>query len=336
MSNFSETLISIYDVSLDNSLWDRCIDSCSAYAALFKMPKQSFLIDNEFWQLDDAVLSARPDYAYLLKNVGTLRRVAMRLNDNPTWIDSIAFQFDAKYKQVPLKSCENIKALVPHVAKTIELNRYFHNLRSKFKAVLTALDNVEIGMIITEKNGSVIIKNLEAQRILDCQDGLSLSANSKMRCAHLNDTEIIRTAIESVSDTASGLNSVSEVTRYIPRRSSSKNYIVEISPLSDACDELGSKLRGALVIIIDTENVRPINTKRLAMCFEFSGAESKVCQLVIEGNSNNIIAEMRNVSPETIKSQVSQIYRKTNTRKRSELIRLALQVSPPIRSPENI
>jgi len=60
------------------------------------------------------------------------------------------------------------------VAKSIELGRAFDLLRSSYQAVLTSLDYVDIGMGIAFADGTIVVHNEEAARILDMQDGIGL------------------------------------------------------------------------------------------------------------------------------------------------------------------
>jgi len=71
---------------------------------------------------------------------------------------------------------------------------------------------------------------------------------------------------------------------------------------------------------------------RVVEAYGLKKAEGTVCRYLVDGWSNPDIAEDRNVSVETIKKQATSIFHKTNTSKRSELIRVALQTSLPIKT----
>jgi len=107
--------------------------------------------------------------------------------------------------------------------------------------------------------------------------------------------------------------------------------LLEVAPLRDFAAELEKNLSGSLITIIDPDNRTPLDIEKLSYAYRLSKAETVVCRYLVDGWTNSAIAEERSVSAETIKSQVNAIFRKTNTGKRSELIRLALKTSPPIR-----
>jgi len=298
-------------------------------------PCQTLRIDTDAWPQTDEELLKRADYAFLLKHNGTLRRVGARLNNYPTWSDLIAFQFSAEHSLVPQASIAAMKQLLPHVAKSIEVGRSFSLLRARYQAVLAALDFVDVGMSISLENGTLIVNNTESRRIFQETDGVKLDKKNKLVINENKTNELLQHALINIAKTSAGQDSLSEVTLAIDRPSGRRPFLVEISPLRDTHAELDHSLHGALVMIIDPENAHDVNVNRLGLAYSLTSAELSVAKRLIEGWTQSNIAEERNVSPETVKSQTSTIMRKTNTGKRSDLIRLALKLTPPIRVPES-
>ena len=299
---------------------------------VMKYPKQTIISDQDVWP--DTVSENREDFKYLSDHVNILRKAVARLNDNRAWFDNIAFQFDKKHKSIPANSKRLISQLLPHMAKSIELNRTYSLLQSHYNAVLTALDRVEVEICIAQSDGSVIIANSEANRILSNNDGIALSRVGKLHCKDENANSVIKKAITETSETAAGSNENSGITLSIRRPSGDHSLLIEISPLSDSNAELERNLRGSLITLIDPANHRGFQVSRVAAAYELSGAEETISKYIVDGWKNDDIAEDRNVSVETVKTQVASILKKTNTGGRSELIRLALKVSPPIKSPK--
>jgi DNA-binding CsgD family transcriptional regulator len=103
-----------------------------------------------------------------------------------------------------------------------------------------------------------------------------------------------------------------------------------MSPLRDQRQELGADLSGVMLTMIDPANRPAISTENVAQLYRLSEAESEVCRLLIDGLTQNDIADSRNVSPETVKTQIQSVYRKTRTSGRADLIRLVVDINPPI------
>ena len=70
---------------------------------------------------------------------------------------------------------------------------------------------------------------------------------------------------------------------------------------------------------------RDLRGKFLSSLFGLTPAESRVALLLTDGHSTREIAEMIGVKSSTLKSQLSSIYRKTNTSRQSDLMRLMMQ-----------
>jgi len=302
---------------------------------LKQMPCRTLLVDTDVWPSPDDELIKRPDYAYLLKHNGTLRRVVARLSDYPSWFNLIAFQFSAEHKSVPPQSVLTMNRLLPHIAKSIELGRSFSLLRERYSAALAALDFVEVGMCISMGNGTFMSKNVEAQRIFSESDGINLDSSQRPVIRSRKSSEQLRESIAIIAQTSNGVDAQTEFTFSIDRPSGRNPYLIEVSPLRDSAQELGESINAALIMIIDPDNSSHINVERLCSAYNFTRAENSVAQKLVEGWTLADIAEERNVSPETVKSQTKSIMQKTNTHKRSELIRLALKLTPPIKDPSD-
>ena len=115
-------------------------------------------------------------------------------------------------------------------------------------------------------------------------------------------------------------------------RTSDSECLLEFSPLHDSIDELGEKFRGAIVTVVDpnhskvTRNIDPV-----ARLYGLTKTEAHIAKMVLEGMESLDIAESRNVSLETVKTQIKTILRKTNSANRAELVKRMLIVLLPLR-----
>lgn len=300
-----------------------------AYVYMQQNPHQRIYDDTDVWPDVDHPL-ARPDYRYLYEKMGVFRRLCCRLNDNSRWFDCLTYQFDGRHQRIPKDSYRLMSELVPHMGKALELARINHILEAKYKAVLAALDHVEFGICICNERGDVIVKNHEADRILRTNDGLSQNPAGHLRCQSLMQSAELARAIADLATTASGLNDASVHTMRVQKRGSESSYIVEVTALRDSRAEIETGLSGAMVMLLDSEKSFDIDYELFARVNELTATESKVCRLMIEGHTNSEIADIRGVAESTVKSQTRAVLQKTRTGSRIELMRLAIQTSPPV------
>ena len=276
------------------------------------------------------VLDKRPDYVFNRERLGIGRRVAMRLNAIPSWYDAAIFGFDAGLGEVPDASLFALRPLLPHLAKSVEVGRAFAMLRSRYQAALAALDRMGVGLAVALPSGEIIVHNVEADRIFACADGLCIGRDRHLRCRRPDQLATIELAIQQASQTLRGGADRPEALEVINRPSGLHPFLVEVTPLADSGGEIERHLAGALVTIIDPDNVPPVNVRRFSALNGLTPAEFEVCAFIIQGLGGTEIAKRRDTTPETVKTQIRAIMAKTGARGRGELIRLVLRTVPPV------
>lgn len=310
-------------VKYDMKVWDQ----------IRQIPVQTLLLDSD--RLADLkTLASRRDYAWMHDTIGVMRRGGARLNDSPGWTDSVALQYCSSMERVPKSVVKQAEALLPHLAKVVEVHRSFAILRAHYQAVLRALDRIQIGVCVTSRSGDIILANKEADRIFGEKDGLTVSLDKRFRCSQHEEAASLKIAIDQAIKTVEGIADAPHSSFSVTRKSEKYPLLVEVAPLSDSTDELDKGLKGAIIFIVDPENVRAFNLANVQRVFELTPVEAAVCGLMVQGLSDAEIAKRRSVSSETIKTQAKAIYRKTGTNRRTALIRLVLSITPPIEMPD--
>lgn len=299
-----------------------------AWEFVHQQRKQKILIDTDFWT-DAASLEQREDYQFYRDELGFTRKVGCKLNDNLCWTDNIAFQFPSQIQTVPQQSLQRIRELLPHAAKSIELWRIFSILKSQYNAVLAALDHVKVGLCIVEPGGSIIVTNDEADRILTLGNSIKLGRDKQIQCRSLDIENSINEAIKRSCATSDGKGSMAESYQLV-ENSEEQKISVEIAPLRDSGAEIATNFNGALITLIDISSELAIDTTKIANAYGLTPSEREVCGMVIRGTAVIDIADSRNVSPDTVKSQIKSIYSKTRSKSRVGLARLAIKADPPV------
>jgi len=219
---------------------------------------------------------------------------------------------------------------MPHFAKAVEQGRAFRILEARFRAALDALDRLNIGVFITLVDSQVIVLNREAARVIDLADGIALDHDRRLALTADNERRALAQAISETSATAASEGNRPEVLLSVARKSGADPFLLAVSPLRDDGATIDSRFRGALVFAIDPENRQHISTLGMETLFSLSPAEADVLSKPLGGRKTAEIAESRNTSLETVRSQVKSVMSKTNTNKQSDLIRLAVSVNLPI------
>lgn len=275
-------------------------------------------------------LDQRADYAFLRRRVAVGRRLGVRLNSDKVWFDAISLGFDASQPRVPADAAGRLAPILPHITKAVELGRTFAQLKARYRAVLDALDHVQVGLAVALPTGELLVENAELRRIFDLNDGLCKDRQGQLSTAEADTARSIRHHCATAAATAVGQAQQAEASAVIQRPSGRAGFLVDVAPLRDTQAELDASMDGALITVIDPEHVTPLKIERFAKLYGLSRAEAEVCRLIAEGISVADIAEKRGTTSITAKNQVAAVLSKTQTRRRAELVRLIVRVLPPV------
>ena len=300
-------------------------------AAVFTFQQEPFLriSDDDIWP-GFIRFRQRPDLKYLAENFGIFRRAAFNLSTSKGWNAAIALHYDICVKEFNVSLSKNSNILAPHLGKALEINRFHSKLRHKYKAVLSVLDNVDVGICVALQNGEIITHNTNATQIFNTDDGISLNRLKRISTLALEKDREITEAIFKCSGTARGQQNIREISIFAKRKSEAAPYLIEITPLRDGADELNDNISGAQILIIDPDKAINLKTKPFTELYELTPKEAEILERLFHGLSEADIAEAQNITLNTMRNQRKSIYSKTNVRSRAELIRKATILSPPV------
>jgi len=280
--------------------------------------------------VDRQTLDSRADYGFLAREIGIRRRLVSRLNDKPGWFDLIAVAFDHAVEAPSNRARAALGDHLPHIAKSIEIERTFTDLRQRYNAVLNVLDRIRIGIILALNDGEILLANAEAERLLSDRDGLRRTPLNTTACDDPDQSAAFQAHIAAVALTSRGEGDVAGRQMRVDRRSGGTPLLVDFAPIRDASDELNERFTGAIALVVDPDRTEDLRIDPFAALFDLTGAEAAVCELMLRGHSAPEIAEARGRSVETVRNQIKAVYAKTETRDRGSLVRLVVRTLPPV------
>ncbi|MEW8322399.1 MAG: LuxR C-terminal-related transcriptional regulator [Candidatus Thiodiazotropha taylori] len=255
---------------------------------------------------------------------------AVRMNGSGAWYDYLTFQFQRGQSKFHNNEVSELKILLPHITKAIQISRPTALLKQRFKAVLDALDHLHIGVLILSSSHTVVTHNIAATKILEQNDGLFMDTQGRLKAVGISDHQTLKRLITQVIETSGSKGTTSGGFIAIDRRSGRDAFLLDIVPARDPEHQIDRGFHGAIVFCIDPTETRHISTHGVQKIYGLTKSETEICRLLVHGISNKQMAEMRNVSSETIKSQVQSILKKTRSINRSALIRLVLSINIPV------
>lgn len=245
-----------------------------------------------------------------------------------TWnMDRFAFQYLIGTRLPDPEQILWAEGILGHLAKAMSIGRTFANQRTLDQALITFLDLLPVGVAVVGARGNTLFANAEMRRIAQDSPMVNIASNG----AFTFDAATGDPAIDALMthDDAHGRHGARPRREavFLPGETQDNGLFVEICPIEShpELDRFGPGAR--LISILDSALSHSINTDILGQFFPLSKSELMVLDLLTQGHSNTEIAEIRARSVETVNSQIKSLLRKTSSRNRTELVKVAVGLS---------
>ena len=219
----------------------------------------------------------------------------------------------------------SIQTAAGMVVRTLKLHRTLIGSQIRGQATSIVLDAVPLGIILVNSGGRVLQTNRSAQQILAIADGLSADANGVLLAAAPKDTERLREAIQEVAAASPGGAAQPVGVLKLDRPTLASSWLVAVIPIharrrADTVSEI------AAIFVTETTGGEPtgIPPQSIERLFALTPAEARLLIALVDGLGLDEIAERYDVSKNTLRNQLNQIFRKTGANKQSELVRMVL------------
>lgn len=301
-----------------------------AYERLFQLPAQklySEYVTFDVETLDDLPKSAVRD---LTKGWGFCMRTAAALNQTGPWIDGFFCQSrsDAEWKSLVADARTDL--ILPIFANSISLARTFNALKARYNAALSVLDALGLGVFLVDVRGYVISVNAEGRKIADADDGLSISHDGRMRLVSADQTAELQSMVEAANIVLDGEAAPDRSLMSAQRKTDKYDYLISVLALSDSKAELEPGFKCAFVTVVDPDREDSLSADGVQLLGQLSGAETIIVQLLVKGLRPSDVADQREVSVNTVKSQLQTIYQKLRCSSQADIIRIAAATRLPI------
>jgi DNA-binding CsgD family transcriptional regulator/PAS domain-containing protein len=207
-------------------------------------------------------------------------------------------------------SPEAIEVLSTNLMRTFE-RRY---LRAQTTVLRGALDGTTSSILLFDERGNIVFANQPADRLLSLQteDELLAECGGAPRQPLFT---LLATLIERVASSSGGSKGFSDILNLADGRIMK----CEITPIQAARD--GEP--GVVLVFL-----QPVGTESEVRYDSFSSShglsprEHEVVLLLVQGLATTAMADQLGISPHTVRDHLKHLYRKTETRSRSELLGL--------------
>jgi DNA-binding CsgD family transcriptional regulator len=218
---------------------------------------------------------------------------------------------------------ELLDLLVPHLARAYLIHCRFGAARHERQALREVMDRLPSGVILLDKDSRAVLTNRSADQILALEDGIRLDRGRPRLALPQQDRAFQLLVAEAVQTSAQRGHSYGR-TLSVVRPSGRRSFAIMVGPL--LAPPPGTNLGEAVAILFvaDPEGSQISTTEVLEGLYDLTPAEAELLRLLAEGHSLEEVADRRGVTINTARSQLKQVFAKTDTRRQGELVRLVL------------
>ncbi|MEH6402172.1 MAG: DNA-binding response regulator [Sneathiella sp.] len=191
------------------------------------------------------------------------------------------------------------------------------------------LNRLPLGVILVTAQSHVLFFNDKAKRFLDRKDGLILDANRICRAVVPSENKHLGELLVSTLAPATEKQNESDFAMTVTREHSDAPLTILLAPI-------GTGIAGKGAVLFVSDPIEPIDLSIDTICrlYTLTPAEGRLALGLTNGRKLDDLASEWGVSMHTVRSQLRQIFRKTDTSRQSELVKLiltgpaALQAAP--------
>ncbi|MBF9196621.1 helix-turn-helix transcriptional regulator [Microvirga terrestris] len=206
-----------------------------------------------------------------------------------------------------------VQSLLPHVGRAARLTQKLELGKAAASAGRIALEHLEAAVFLVSRQGVVLETNAAALRLMRNQGTFRLHAGRLH--LQLNQGQNFTDLVRKVLDSRTG-------TSFMIHQSDGTMVQAFLNPLSS--NVLWSSSPGAVLVVQSRVADDLASLQRLRTAYKLTAAEERLLRALCEGESVADYCNRTGLSRNTVKTQMSSLFSKTNTSRQAELIRLAL------------
>jgi DNA-binding CsgD family transcriptional regulator len=223
--------------------------------------------------------------------------------------------------------------IFPHVQRAMRIHSRLVGSRRERMALVEVMDRLPVGVVLIDPKRQPVSTNRAADRILAVADGIAMGRNGPYATEH-RDNDALQKLLASALHPEAGKEIEGGGFVAISRPSGRRAYAVMVTPLLAAPPDSTSGDAVVSLWIADPESGSISATEVLESLYQLTAAEAELVRLLSQGFSLDEAARERGVTINTARSQLKQVFSKTDTRRQGELMRLVLTGVASIRESE--
>ncbi len=216
-----------------------------------------------------------------------------------------------------------LNALAPHLRRAFRINYYHDTIKRDGIATSEILHRIPMGIVLVDATAKPIFINRQADTMASTSECLrighaSLTAYTSKENKLLHQL-ISNATCENAVEQESGAMSIT-----CPSTQQALQILVTPLKQSHMLVEVSDPNHTAIVFISNPDRRKEFSLRVLCSLYGLTTAEARTARELANGQSVEEVAQILNVSKNTVRSHLKAIFQKTRLNRQSELIKLVL------------
>jgi len=200
-----------------------------------------------------------------------------------------------------------------------------HLPRAPAVALRQLLDQLLIGVILTDASGKSCYANREAREILARQGGLTIGPEG-LTATRFTDTRRLRHALAMTASAAQDSDATPRA-RYLALSGHSRHA----SPLLLRLSALAGPPPRVAVFITEPEHLQPVPREAIAVAFGLTPREADLASLLADGHELRDCARLLAMGEGTARNHLKHVFEKTVKHRQAALVAELCRITGPCR-----
>ncbi|MFT4118113.1 helix-turn-helix transcriptional regulator [Bradyrhizobium sp.] len=265
-------------------------------------------------------------YAEWMKPQGIIDALAANLEKTATSASILAVRMHEKDGLADADDRRRLALIVPHFQRAVSIGRLFDQSKSAQAVLTQTLDNVSASVFLVGPNGRLVFTNAPGRTLLD-EASLLTERNGLLSATAPDAQRALREALvaaENGNIAADGSGPISLSTA-LPGQ-----WFASVLPLTSGDRQHAGALHSAVaaVFVRKTSLASPPPLEVLAKLYKLTASEVRLVDAVMRVSGVKALAEALGLTQATVKTHLHNVFRKTDTARQSELVKLIAGFGP--------
>ncbi len=217
--------------------------------------------------------------------------------------------------------------ILRHIERALEIGFRLGSLAHLERATMELLDRNPQAVFLFDDHGHFTVGNRAAEELIAGADGVGID-DCRLTLHRRPDNNRLQDLIASVLSNELDPTTTRGGLLAAPRPSGKRSYSLLVSPLAPLAFSLGAPRFAGCVVIADPE-LRPLaSDQHLGALYGLTAAEARLAVRIVAGETLRAAATQLGITYATARTTLACIFRKTGTRRQSELVAMILGALP--------